>query len=227
MSKAIVYKTRTQMVADNLRVKILSGEIEAGKPLRQDAIAQEFNVSRIPVREALLQLEAQGLVCFEPHKGASATKLLPAEIHELFELRALVECHVLECAISKMTEADYADIEKVLHAFVTAVESGTQVEKWSELNYELHASFYRPANMPQAMELIHTLNIKCDRYVRLQLLLTTGIEKAESEHNQLLELSKQQDITGATTLLRKHIQEAGQAIHDLLVEQQSNRAQAQ
>ncbi|OMH33872.1 GntR family transcriptional regulator [Motiliproteus sp. MSK22-1] len=215
-----VYKTRTQMVADILREKILSGEIVAGEALRQDAIAKEFDVSRIPVREALLQLEAQGLVHFEAHKGATATELSPAKVNELFELRALVECHVLENAIENMTDQDFDAASKILHDFEAAVESGTQIETWSDLNYALHAALYEPAEMPQAMEIIKSLNIKSDRYIRLQLLFTTGIDKAEKEHSELLSLCKKRDKAAATTLLKKHILEAGQAIHDLLTQQQ-------
>lgn len=211
------------MVADILREKILSGEIVAGEPLRQDALAKEFNVSRIPVREALLQLEAQGLVSFEAHKGATATQLLPAEIHELFGLRALIECHVLECAIDKMTDQDLETAREVLLAFEKAVESGTQVETWSDLNYALHAALYKPAAMPMAMEVIHSLNIKSDRYIRLQLLLTAGIDKAEEEHCELLALCQKRDKAAASALLKKHILEAGQAIHDLLIQQQATR----
>lgn len=226
MSKgtAPVYKTRTQMVADILREKILTGEIVAGEPLRQDAIAKEFNVSRIPVREALLQLEAQGLVLFEAHKGATATELSTAKIHELFELRALVECHVLENAIDNMTEEDFSTTEKILHAFEETVESGDRVETWSDLNYALHEALYKPAGLPQAMEVIQSLNIKADRYIRMQLLFTTGIDKADQEHKEILELCRKRDKEAASALLRKHILEAGQAIHDLLTEQQKKLA---
>lgn len=65
----VEYKTRTQVVVEEIRKRILSGSIKAGEPLRQAALAEELNVSRIPVREALLQLEAEGLVEFEAHKG--------------------------------------------------------------------------------------------------------------------------------------------------------------
>ncbi|WP_293268221.1 GntR family transcriptional regulator [Neptunomonas sp.] len=219
-----IYKTRTQMVADILREKILTGEIVAGDPLRQDAIAKEFNVSRIPVREALLQLEAQGLVLFEAHKGATATELSTAKIHELFELRALVECHVLEKAIDNMTEEDFSTTEKILRSFEETVESGDQVETWSDLNYALHEALYKPADMPQAMEVIQSLNIKADRYIRMQLLFTTGIDKADQEHTEILSLCRQRNKEAASALLRKHILEAGQAIHDLLTEQQKKIA---
>ena len=81
---SIIYKTRTQLVVETLREKILSGEIKAGQPLRQAALADELNVSRIPIREALLQLEGEGLVAFEPHKGATATELNADQVDELF-----------------------------------------------------------------------------------------------------------------------------------------------
>lgn len=217
-----VYKTRTQMVADILRNKILSGDIVAGEALRQEALAKEFNVSRIPVREALLQLEAQGLVAFEPHKGAIATELSPAKIHELFQLRAMIECHVLEHSIDHMTEADFDAADKIIQAFDQALESGTQVESWSELNYQLHGALYKAADLPQAKEIIETLNLKSDRYIRLQLLLTSGNAKAEHEHSELLSLCRQRDKDAACKLLKQHILEAGQAIHDLLVKQQES-----
>jgi len=219
----IVYKTRTQMVVEVLREKILSGQIKAGDPLRQDALAKEFNVSRIPVREALLQLEAQGLVHFEAHKGAIATELSPGKIQELFELRALLECHLLEQAMDKMQDLHIARAEKILESFEEAVESGTRVEKWSDLNYAYHEALYQPAGLPQTLEIIQGLNTKCDRYIRMQLLFTAGTDKAEQEHHQLIELCRARDKQGAIELLRRHILEAGTAIRDLLIQQQAEQ----
>lgn len=219
----IVYKTRTQMVADILREKILSGEIPAGEPLRQDALAKQFDVSRIPVREALLQLEAQGLVHFEAHKGATATELSLSKIEELFNLRVLLEGHVLEQAIDKMTAVEIDQAREILTSFDEALDTGTRVEKWSELNYAFHETLYRAADMPQAMEIIKQLNTKSDRYIRMQLLFTSGIDKAEQEHGNLLDLCEKGDKVAAVELLRKHITEAGEAIRDLLKRQQAEQ----
>ncbi len=217
----IVYKTRTQMVVDILREKILSGDIQAGEPLRQDALAKEFDVSRIPVREALLQLEAQGLVHFEAHKGATATELSLAKIEELFNLRVLLESHVLGLAIDNMTPEVIEQAREILTSFDEALDTGTRVEKWSELNYAFHETLYQAAGMPQTMEIIQQLNTKCDRYIRMQLLFTTGIDKAEQEHNDLLTYCEKRDKTAAVTLLKQHIEEAGDAIRDLLQQQQA------
>jgi len=207
------------MVAESLREKILNGEIKAGEPLRQDSIAKSFDVSRIPVREALLQLEAQGLVKFVPHKGAVATELSVSDIGELFELRALIEGEMLFQALDNMTEQTLAKAGEILAVFDHALETGTRVENWSELNYEFHSTLYAAANKPLTMEIIEGLNTNSDRYIRLQLLLTDGIPKAEEEHRQILTLCGQRDKHGAVVLLRKHILEAGDAIKQVLAQQ--------
>ena len=74
MSQKPVFKTRTQLVEEAIRTQILKGELKTGQPLRQDALAKEFNVSRIPVREALVQLEAQGLVTGEKQQRGKHLK---------------------------------------------------------------------------------------------------------------------------------------------------------
>ncbi len=211
------------MVVDILREKILSGSIKAGDPLRQDALAKEFNVSRIPVREALLQLEAQGLVHFEAHKGATATELSPSKIEELFELRALLECYMLEHAIENMTAKNIEEAREILKSFDEALNSGTRVEKWSDLNYAFHKALYQAAELPQTLDIIDGLNTKCDRYIRLQLLFTTGVDKAEQEHSELLLLCEQKNKKAASTLLKRHIKEAGIAISSLLKQQQAEQ----
>ncbi len=99
LTTAIIHKTRTQVVIEIFREKILSGNIAAGEPLRQSTLANELNVSRIPIREALLQLEAEDLVKFEAHKGATVTEFSVEKITELFELRALIETNMLAKAI--------------------------------------------------------------------------------------------------------------------------------
>src|SRR5690348_2420010 len=92
-------QTIASMTITALRERILRGDYPDGEPLRQDAIADELGVSRIPVREALRQLEAEGLVTFSPHRGAVVSTLSLEEIEELFELRADVECDLLRRAI--------------------------------------------------------------------------------------------------------------------------------
>ncbi|MBY6188536.1 GntR family transcriptional regulator [Marinobacter hydrocarbonoclasticus] len=214
----IVHKTRTQVVVEVLREKILSGEIKAGEPLRQSALATELNVSRIPVREALLQLEAEGLVRFEAHKGATATELSVTQVEELFELRALIEPALLARSIPNLTEAQLALAEDYLEQLESAFQAENAVNSWSELNTLYHLSLYAGADRPHTLEVVKGLNTNSDRYIRLQLLLAGGIPRAEQEHRQLLEMCRAHDIEGATALLRGHIEHAATGVKSLVAE---------
>lgn len=166
----IVHKTRTQVVVEVLREKILSGEIAAGEPLRQSALAEALNVSRIPVREALLQLEAEGLVKFEAHKGATATELSVDQVTELFELRALIETDLLAKAIPNLDDEMLAQAQGYLDELEAAFQQEDAVSSWSELNTKFHTCLYQAADRPHTMDVVHGLNTNCDRYIRLQLL---------------------------------------------------------
>ncbi|HKJ95995.1 MAG TPA: GntR family transcriptional regulator [Gammaproteobacteria bacterium] len=220
----IVHKTRTQTVAELLRERILSGQIQAGEPLRQDALARAFNVSRIPVREALLLLEAEGLVEFEAHKGAYATELSIAKVEELFELRGLIESHVFERSIDRLTPEDLDEAERILDEFDHALDTGTRVNSWSEMNAAFHQTLYRHSGRPEALELIRGINTQADRYIRMQLLYTAGIERAETEHRELIELCRRGAKDEALDLLRRHIEAAGASIKKLLIAQQRENA---
>src|SRR5690606_29038054 len=101
---AMQRKTVVEMAVEILRDKILHGDYREGSPLRQDALAAELGVSRIPVREALRQLEVEGLVTFSPHLGAVVSSLSLNEIEELFDLRALLESELLRQAVKRMTD---------------------------------------------------------------------------------------------------------------------------
>jgi len=202
---AIEYKTRTQLVVEILREKILSGEIVAGQALRQAALADELNVSRIPVREALLQLEAEGLVTFEPHKGASATELNLDQVDELFELRAMIEGDLLAASLVNITDDAIAQATSILENLDSALGKENAANTWSELNSAFHNCLYSGANRPQTADLVNILNKNADRYIRMHLLWAGGISKAGPEHAELLAFCKARDIDNAVAKLKQHI----------------------
>jgi len=201
----IVYKTRTQLVVETLREKILSGELKAGESLRQAALATELNVSRIPVREALLQLEGEGLVVFEPHKGATVTELNAKHVVELFELRAMLEGHLLAASLPLLTSEKLAEASDILAQLDKALGKENAANTWSELNSRYHNCLYSAANRPQTQDLVNTLNKNADRYIRMHLLWAGGISKAGPEHNQLLAFCKTGDVDEAVAVLKHHI----------------------
>lgn len=211
---AIVHKTRTQLVVEALRDKILHGEIKAGEPLRQAALAKELNVSRIPIREALLQLEAEGLVNFEPHKGATATEISTSQVDEIFELRALLECELLKYSIPHLSEDEYTEAEDLIEQMEDHTEdSDTSL---GELNYRFHSILYSKAERPHTHELVDILIKNSLRFVRMHLMLAGGEQKSQTEHKELLALCKNNQIEKACEFLSRHILTAKEDIIGLL-----------
>ena len=221
---SIVYKTRTQLVVETLREKILNGEIKAGQPLRQAALADELNVSRIPVREALLQLEAEGLVSFEPHKGATATELSASQVDELFELRAMLEADLLAASIPNLSDEKLAEATELLARLDKALGKENAANTWSELNSNYHNCLYSGATRPQTQDLVDTLNKNADRYIRMHLLWAGGISKAESEHKDLLSFCKERNVEKAVAMLKQHILSSRDEIKAFLQERESSES---
>jgi len=221
---AIPRQSLTSAVADKLRDQIIRGLIPEGAQLRQDHIATQFQVSRIPVREALRQLEAEGLIAIVPNRGAIIPALSPADIEELFTIRALLEPEVLKASIPHLTQADFLQAESVLRKYRSELEHEAHVASWGRLNWQFHSTLYSRANRPHFMAIIRNVNNNGERYTRLQLYLTHGMQRANEEHHRILELCRSRDITAACKLLRQHIQYAGQSLKQAL---QDRRAMAE
>jgi DNA-binding GntR family transcriptional regulator len=141
----------TEAVADRLREMIMRGEIQEGEQLRQEAIAADLQVSPIPVREALRQLEAEGLIKIIAHRGAVVSSLSSDDIEELFDIRALLECEVLRLSIPNLTQTDFEKAEEILKAYEKLLWMKGDVCSWGRLNSQFHAVLYSRANRPHFM----------------------------------------------------------------------------
>lgn len=216
----------TSAVADRLREMIIRGEIQEGEQLRQDAIAADLQVSRIPVREALRRLEAEGLINIIAHRGAVVSSLSSDEIEELFEMRAVLESEVLRLSIPGLTDADFKQAEAILEKYEKALWMKGDVGSWGRLNSEFHTVLYSRANRPHFMAVIRQINNNGDRYTRLQLYLTRAFERAKKEHRMLLDLCRKRDMNAAVELLQQHIRTAGRTLKESL-EQRREESQAQ
>lgn len=215
-SSPIVRQSLALAVADKLREKIISGELHEGEQLRQDAIASELAVSRIPVREAFRHLEAEGLITIIANRGAVVSALSPEEIDELFELRAVVECYVLRQAIPNMAKADFEKAEQVLLKYEEALDRDEEIRSWGEWNWQFHSTLYLPANRPTMMTLIKTLNNNCDRYTRLHLLFTRNLHQAGKAHRVVLDACRSKNPDLAVETLWKHITDAGHYLKEFI-----------
>lgn len=201
----VKHKTITASVTDEIRELIISGEIKGGDPLRQELLADQFGCSLIPLREALLNLQGEGLVEFIPHKGAVAKEITVGEVDEIFALRALLECDILVRAMPNLTDSDLAAAEAVLGQFEKLLRPGTDLQSWGKLNWAFHRALYEPARRPYAFRMIERLHTNCDRYIMLQIKLDEGRTQAHAEHVEILTRVRKNDTRGAKKALREHI----------------------
>ena len=200
--------TRALACADAIRRRILEGHYAGGMQLRQDALAEEFGVSRIPIREALVQLEAEGLVKIQPHKGAVVSDLSLDDILELFEFRALIEPRLLERSAAKLTEQEFRQLEAILEAYSEDLQS-LQIDRWGTLNTQLHTLLYSHAEAPRIEATAQQLLQSSDRFTRMQIFYTDGRQRAEREHSRIVQLCRDGNVSGAVETLRFHILKAG------------------
>ena len=192
------------IVFEALRKAIIEGELEVGEPLRQDEIARMFATSRIPVREALSRLEEQGLVTTQRYKGAFVSGLSASEASEIFDFRSLVEGDVVFRAVPRMTEADLETARDYCQRFAAS----TEPMEWGNLNRSLHAALYRPCGLSYHLSVIENAMDRVDPYLRAQLVLSNGMDRAIREHNAILDACVKRDAEKAAQLTRAHIEGA-------------------
>lgn len=204
-------QTVASMTLEAIRDGILHGHYAEGEPLRQDALAEDLGVSRIPIREALRQLEAEGLVTFNPHRGAIVSSLSLSEIEEVFEIRSTVEPDLLRRALPRLTEYQLDLADDVLDRYAQALRSG-DVAMWGELNWQFHSTLYAPAERPVTMGIVQRLHQQSDRYLRMQLALTHGETRANDEHRAIAAAARDGDVKRACVLMREHIAGAGRSL---------------
>lgn len=192
----------TEQIVARIRQRIISGDLPEGVPLRQERLAAELGVSRIPLREAIKRLEAEGFVTSVVHKGAVVSSLSLKEIEELFEIRVQIETWLFGLAIPRLSEADFALAEAITQE---AIQS-SDVSAWGELNWRFHAALYAPSGRDIALRFLKTIHDNANRYVNLQLAVMRDAERELVDHRQLLAFARVRDVEGGVASLRNHIE---------------------
>lgn len=202
------YTSMPDSIAEALRLAIIQGVLKEGQQLLQDEIAAKFGTSKIPVREALRKLEAQGFVTINPHRGAAVKTFSLKEVLEAFELRLVLEPMLLEKAIPLITSKDLDQAVATLDAL--AEEEDTS--RWGELNWEFHAVLYRPADRARTLAFLENLHKHIDCFVRLQIDLNVRKEVSQAEHEAILSACENKDAELAKSHLKNHIEGVGELI---------------
>ena len=198
------HRTLAAAAAEEIRRRILSGRYAGGTRLHQASLSREIGISRIPLREALVQLDAEGLVKIVPHHGALVADLSVPEIEELFALRAQLEPRLLQASGPKLTATDFAALEKILSEYSSELRK-YHVIRWGELNTALHSLLYKRADLPRTAAIVASLLRNTERHTCMQLAYTDGLQRAETEHANIVALCRNGAFDEACAMLDEHI----------------------
>jgi DNA-binding GntR family transcriptional regulator len=215
MKPRLGHRTLSAAIVEQLRRDILAGVYAAGEQLRQDALAATFQVSRIPVREALFQLEAEGLLHIEPHKGAVVSAFSLEEIDDVFDLRVLLEPRLLARSIPHLSSTEFAAVAALDTEFNTAIAQ-QDVSRWGQLNAAFHLALYGHARLPRTLAIVTGLLQNSDRFTCLQMNHPPAMTRAKNEHGKLLRLCQDGKVDQASEYLVQHIEKVRHDLHRLL-----------
>lgn len=212
MGRTTKLKRTPDEIADAIRKMILRGELEPGATARQDELAKHFQVSRVPVREALRGLVSEGLMSWEPQRGFKVARLAPEEAREILELRAVLEVQALTWGFDAITTGTVAAARTTL----LRSERTTSIDEWSRCNAEFHATILAPCKRPQVLSLIQQLNNRVDRYIRLLVAHGDYRERAECEHRAVLAAIEVGNLPAAASLLKQHVEDTAERLDTFL-----------
>lgn len=190
-------------IRDQLRDEILTGVLPAGTPLKQDALAARFQASRIPVREALRQLETEGLVAYPLNRGAVVIRMDVVQICELLDIRIALESYAVRAAVPNMARTDLDTLESI----VAAYDDADSALQWAERIRRFHLALCAPANNTRLRRLIEEYGLNTERYTHEMLLQGSGKEGLRADHLRILEACRQQDGALAARLVEDHLLE--------------------
>jgi DNA-binding GntR family transcriptional regulator len=187
-------------VRDELRARITDGSLAPGQRLIETALAQEFNVSRIPVREALRSLESEGLVTMVPRRGIVVTELTREDVEHVYDVRAVLEPLAFRLAAQRGTAAEKAELKDLVEQSATSATEGDH-EETVRLNFLFHQAVTRMAGNPFLASSLEPLT------GRLQWLIGHGYEHERdiAEHSALLRAIEAGDGDEAARLTVEHI----------------------
>ncbi|MGD9916408.1 MAG: GntR family transcriptional regulator [Paenirhodobacter sp.] len=204
--------TLSAAIMADLRSAILSGVYAPGTRIRQEELAERFGTSRIPVREALKDLETQGLITLVPNSGAWIARIDPAECNEIYKIRERIEPLALGESIPHLSEEQ---IDR-LAALVDAIDATREVEDFLRLDREFHLESYAGAQMPTLLAMIERFWNTTQHYRRAYTRLIGGEGQwvIHYEHRLILEAIRRRDAEEGEQMLRSHIRRTRLQIQD-------------
>jgi DNA-binding GntR family transcriptional regulator len=208
-------------VTQTLRRAILRGALVGGQILRQESLAKQLGVSRVPVREAIRQLSSEGLVQITTYRGAVVAALSADDIREIYDIRVGLETTALRLALPHLSPAMLGRAATVL----AEIEAAMEAVEWGARNWLFHITLYTPAQRPRLLALIRTMHDNVGRYLQVYPALMQQQHYSQQEHQQLLAACQAQDEQAALRILRQHLEGASERLATFVAAQQVSARQ--
>lgn len=225
LSAQFEVRTLSDRLVEVVRDFILSGEIPPDVPIRQDALAAQLRVSKIPLREALARLEQDGLVVSHPNRGFFVRPLSADEAEEVYALRLQLEPEAAAYACLRANEADQEAAKRALMQLDEEASAGRP--SVGALNRAFHMALVRPGGRRITADIVMRLHVMADRYVRKHLEPRGRHVRAEAEHREILDcwLARKSDKVAA--LVRRHLERTLEDLRAELGASEAKEAEAQ
>lgn len=191
-------------VYNTIRDKILSGQYHEHEELKENAIATELGVSRTPVREALRQLELEGLVSIIPNKGASVTGITTKDIHDIYMIRSYLEGLCAKWACENITNAQIEALEEILYLSDFHARR-SHYDQMVELDNKFHDLIYKASGSKILNHVLSDFHTYVERVRKITLSMPIRAEKSRKEHAAIVEAIKKRDGNLAEALAHEHI----------------------
>jgi len=207
--------TAQEAVLTELRRAIGSGELRPGEQVLQDALAERFGVSRVPLREALKILEGEGQVVYRPHRGYFVAELDVADLREVYRIRDLLESEAVRVAVPRLTPVDLAAMTSAAAA-VDAAAAADDLAAMTEANRRFHFVLIEASGMPRLSRLTRILWDATDVYRSLYYSDAAHRRHVHDEHDDVIAAVRAGDAEVAVELLRRHRERAVDAVTRVL-----------
>ena len=204
-------------IAEYIRNRIFERELQVGQPLRQKDIAEACGASRVPVREALKQIEAEGLAEFLPRRGYIVAGFDLDEITDIFLIRKFVEEHAGYLAAQNRSAADVREIEGLLRQMDRNLTTDpASVQRFAVCNRLFHQRLSAASKRRQLVRILDNLRGQVERYVRLDSRTPGRLEEAQQEHRAIVDAFRDGDAERLSRLCGHHAQHTADRLLETL-----------
>jgi DNA-binding GntR family transcriptional regulator len=228
MSEGVPLERRTlrEQAADHLRAEVYSGRLAPGEELGEVALARSLGISRGPLREAIGQLAAEGLVTIIPRRGAVVRRLNRQEFIDAYQVREALESLAIRLAVPQLSEAERLRLHEMCEQ-MESTAAQAKVDRFFEINRAFHAEIVRCSGNRKLAEVHGQLVHQMARLMRKSVQLRGGLQQSAAEHRAILAAVDAGDAELAARLLEDHIEVPQRVAREIFEDDEEDQGQGE